>query len=80
MPKTVKVKMTNEQLNLTLAVLDTWQQDSKLCDLIEVVETQLGEDEVQYEVVFLKVSGEITYDLWEKFCQEIEMNIPFPSF
>jgi hypothetical protein len=82
MAKIVKVAMDDEQFNILFSMLSGWEENPKLCGLITIEEIPPGNEneEMDIQIVFLKVSGEITYDLWNKFCQEIDMNIGFPNW
>lgn len=73
-----RVKMTSEQYYKALAVTNKWDQDQNLCGLVEMPRTP--KEELDKNIVFLKANGAITVPLWEKFCEEIEMRIPFPGY
>jgi hypothetical protein len=79
MAEILKVKMTIGQLGTTLALINFWKKDPKLCGLLEVLKTPLEEVELDSEVTYLKVSG-IPYDLWYEFCQKVGVRIPFPGY
>ncbi len=76
----LELKTTDNQLGVVLAVLSEWDKDPKLCGLIEVGSTVRIAGDAEHPIVLLKVSGGITYDLWKKFCEEIEMQIIFPGY
>lgn len=72
MPKTVKVKMTANQLGVAIDILRDWNQDPKRKDLIKIVGETLD------KFVWLQVSGNITEDLWKEFCAQVEIQWPVP--
>lgn len=80
MAKTIKVKMTTTELGNVLALINFWEKDPALYSLLEILETPPEDLTVDQEIVLLKVSGGITYDLWKKFCKESGMQIPFPGY
>ena len=80
MAKTIKVKMTTGELGNVLALINFWEKDPALNGLLEILETPPEDSAVDPDIVLLKVSGGITYDLWKKFCQESRMQIPFPGY
>lgn len=72
MPKTVKVKMTVNQLGVAIDILRDWNQDPKRKSLIKIVAETLD------KFVWLQVSGNITEDLWNEFCAQVDIQAPFP--
>ena len=78
MPK-ILVKMNDTQFGTLMAMLDSWETYPKYRGLIEVLETPEWQRKINIENTVLKVSGAITYDIWNEFCQHLKMKIPFPS-
>jgi hypothetical protein len=74
----IKVKMNAEQYIGVLVVTTDWGADKNLSGLVELPHTP--KEELDKEIVFLKVSGAITFPLWEKFCEAVKMKIPFPGY
>ncbi len=73
----IKVKMDAEHYIGVLVVTNDWSQDKDLCGLVELPHTP--KEELDNGIVFLKVSGAITFPLWDKFCEAVKMKIPFPG-
>lgn len=77
---TVRVKMNDIEFKNAMAIAEAWKKDPKYCDLINVLDTPDKEREKDIEATLLKVSGAITYDVWNEFCQYLKMKIPFPGY
>jgi len=76
----VRVKINETQFGTIMALLETWEKDPKYCGLIEVLDTPKEEREKDIETTLLKVSGAITYDVWNEFCQYLKIRVPFPGY
>ncbi len=72
----IKVKMNAEQYIAVLVATSDWNENKNLCGLVELPHTP--KEELDNGNVFLKVSGAITFPLWDKFCEQTGMKIPFP--
>ncbi|TSC84244.1 MAG: hypothetical protein G01um101413_539 [Parcubacteria group bacterium Gr01-1014_13] len=75
---TIKVKMNDTQFKNAMAIIEAWEKDPKYSGLIEVLDTPDEERHKDIETTLLKVSGGITYDIWNEFCRHLRMKIPFP--
>ena len=81
MPNVVKLKkVKEEQWYGIVAVVDEWAENPRLRGLIEVTVILSDCDTDDLCQVNLKVSGEVDYPLWQRFCREIEMNVPYPNW
>lgn len=76
----VRVKMNDTEFKNVMAIIEAWEKDPKYCGLIEVLDTPDEEREKDIETTLLKVSGTITYNIWNEFCKYLKMNIPFPEY
>ena len=80
MAKTIKVKMNTTELGNVQALINFWEKDPALYGLLEILEPPQEDLAADPEIVLLKVSGGITYELWKKFCKESGMQILFPGY
>lgn len=79
-PKSIKVPLNDDQFERAMKLLDKWNEGPKTQDLIYLNEDGLTDEEKEKEIIDLQVSRSITYDLWKEFCEEVEIELPFPVF
>jgi hypothetical protein len=80
MPKSIKVPLSDGQFERAMRLLDKWNDDPKTRDLIYLNENSLTDEEKEKAIIDLQVSRSITFDLWNEFCEEVNINLPFPNF
>ncbi|MEK7131669.1 MAG: hypothetical protein AAB797_02975 [Patescibacteria group bacterium] len=71
--------MNDIEFENAMAIVEAWGKDPKYSGLIEILDTPEEERKKDIETAFLKVSGAITYNIWNEFCKYLKMNIPFPD-
>ncbi|TSC84245.1 MAG: hypothetical protein G01um101413_540 [Parcubacteria group bacterium Gr01-1014_13] len=70
MPKIAKVKMTANQVGVALDILRDWNQDPKRKGLIKIIAETLD------KFVWIQASSDITEELWNEFCAQVEIQGP----
>jgi hypothetical protein len=77
MQNPVKVKMTANQVGVAIDILRDWDQDPNRKGLIKIV-TETNIAGTLDKFVWIQISGNITEDILNEFCAQVEIQDPFP--
>ena len=70
MPKFARVKMTANQVSVAIDILRDWNRDPKRKGLLKIVGETLD------KFVWIEAAGNITEDLWNEFCAQVDIQVP----